>query len=130
MGFRIAALSQTVIFSKNSWREGGISAPLGPLSLKRWNLNVAPGTFNPESGGTRRAMLAETPGVTPQSFSSWIGVPAILHTTVGDFAVPLRCVLIRESGPNLRVRIDEGWHVDIDKHQVIGIEKDRTSGAI
>jgi hypothetical protein len=70
------------------------------------------------------ASALQSQASAPQNFESWIGVPAILHTSVGELCVPLRGIVLRESDSALRFRMGEGWDVDIFKSMVLGIEQD------
>jgi len=73
-------------------------------------------------------MAMQTPAAPPQTFDSWIGLPVVLHTTVGELCVPLRGILLRETATVLRFRIGEGWDVDIFKSMVLSIEPDCWNG--
>ncbi len=65
---------------------------------------------------------------SPQSFGPWMGIPVILHTSVGELCVPLRGTLLRETAGVLRFRMGEGWDVDIYKSMVLAIEPDCWNG--
>jgi hypothetical protein len=57
-------------------------------------------------------------------FATWIGQPVVLQVALGDIRVPLRGKLLKEGGDTLRVRIGEGWDVDIYKTMVLAVEED------
>jgi len=58
------------------------------------------------------------------AFAAWIGQPVVLQVALGDIKVPLRGKLLREGGDTLRVRIGDGWDVDIYKAMVLAVEED------
>jgi hypothetical protein len=57
-------------------------------------------------------------------FAMWIGQPVVLQVALGDIRVPLRGKLLKEGGDTLRVRIGEGWDVDIYKTMIMAVEED------
>ena len=61
------------------------------------------------------------------AFAPWIGLPVILQVALGDIKVPLRGRLLEDSGETLRMRIGEGWDVDIYKAMVVAVEEDAMS---
>ena len=58
------------------------------------------------------------------AFATWIGQPVILQVALGDIRVPLRGKLLKDGGETLRMRIGEGWDVDIYKAMVMAVEED------
>jgi hypothetical protein len=58
------------------------------------------------------------------AFATWIGHPVVLQVALGDIKVPLRGKLLKEGGDTLRVRIGDGWDVDIYKTMVLAVEED------
>jgi hypothetical protein len=58
------------------------------------------------------------------AFARWIGQPVILQVALGDIKVPLRGKLLKEGGDTLRLRIGDGWDVDIYKTMVLAVEED------
>jgi hypothetical protein len=58
------------------------------------------------------------------AFAPWIGHPVVLQVALGDIRVPLRGKLLKEGGDTLRMRIGEGWDVDIYKTMVLAVEED------
>lgn len=63
-------------------------------------------------------------GGMDSAFAPWIGLPVILQVALGDIKVPLRGKLLKDSGETLRMRIGEGWDVDIYKAMVVAVEED------
>jgi hypothetical protein len=61
------------------------------------------------------------------AFAAWIGHPVILQVALGDIKVPLRGKLRQDSGETLRMRIGQGWDVDIYKAMVVAVEEDAMS---
>lgn len=58
------------------------------------------------------------------AFASWIGQPVVLQVALGDIRVPLRGKLLKDAGDTLRMRIGDGWDVDIYKTMVLAVEED------
>jgi len=57
-------------------------------------------------------------------FNGWLGHAVILQVALGDIKVPLRGKLLKENGETVRMRIGEGWDVDIYKAMILGVEED------
>ena len=58
------------------------------------------------------------------AYQPWIGQAVVLQVALGDVKVPLRGRLLKESGDVLRMRIGDGWDVDIYKAMVLAVEED------
>jgi hypothetical protein len=58
------------------------------------------------------------------AFKSWIGHPVILQVALGDIKVPLRGKLLKDGAETVRVRIGDGWDVDIYKAMILAVEED------
>jgi len=58
------------------------------------------------------------------AFKSWIGQPVVLQVALGVIKVPLRGTLLKEGGETVRMRIGEGWDVDIYKAMILAVEQD------
>ena len=58
------------------------------------------------------------------AFATWIGRPVVLQVALGDIRVPLRGKLLKEGGDTLRMRIGDGWDVDIYKTMILAVEED------
>ena len=57
-------------------------------------------------------------------FNTWMGHAVVLQLALGDIQVPLRGRLLKESVDTIRMRIGEGWDVDIYKNMILGVEED------
>jgi hypothetical protein len=64
------------------------------------------------------------------AFKPWIGQPVVLQVALGDIKVPLRGKLLKEGGDTLRMRIGDGWDVDIYKTMVLAVEEDAMATVI
>lgn len=65
-------------------------------------------------------------GVAMQTgFNGWLGQSVVLQVALGDIKVPLRGKLLKEAGETVRMRIGDGWDVDIYKAMILGVEEDR-----
>jgi hypothetical protein len=57
-------------------------------------------------------------------FNGWLGHSVVLQVALGDIKVPLRGRLLKENGETVRMRIGDGWDVDIYKAMILGVEED------
>jgi hypothetical protein len=57
-------------------------------------------------------------------FKTWIGQPVVLQVALGDIKVPLRGKLLKDGGETIRMRIGDGWDVDIYKAMILAVEED------
>jgi hypothetical protein len=57
-------------------------------------------------------------------YNVWLGQAVVLQVALGDIRVPLRGKLLKEGGDTVRMRIGEGWDVDIYKNMILGVEED------
>ena len=57
-------------------------------------------------------------------YTTWLGRAVVLHVEVGDIKVPLRGKLLKENPETVRMRIGEGWDVDIYKDMILSVEED------
>ena len=57
-------------------------------------------------------------------YEVWLGQAVILKVELGDIQVPLRGRMLKESSETVRMRIGEGWDVDIYKTMIRGVEED------
>ena len=58
------------------------------------------------------------------AFKAWIGQPVVLQVALGDIKVPLRGKLLKDGEETVRMRIGEGWDVDIYKAMILAVEED------
>jgi len=58
------------------------------------------------------------------AFKAWIGHPVVLQVALGDIKVPLRGKLLKDGNDTVRMRIGEGWDVDIYKTMIVAVEED------
>jgi hypothetical protein len=58
------------------------------------------------------------------AFQTWIGQPVVLQVALGDIKVPLRGKLLKDGGETVRMRIGDGWDVDIYKAMILAVEQD------
>ncbi len=72
---------------------------------------------------SRQAKVSRGPKVD-NAFKTWIGQPVVLQVALGDIKVPLRGKLLKDGGETVRMRIGEGWDVDIYKAMIVAVEED------
>jgi hypothetical protein len=58
------------------------------------------------------------------AYATWIGQPVVLQLALGNIRVPLRGKLLKEGGETVRMRIGDGWDVDIYKAMILAVEED------
>ena len=58
------------------------------------------------------------------AYATWLGHSVVLQVTLGDIKVPLRGTLLKDGGETVRMRIGEGWDVDIYKAMILAVEQD------
>lgn len=58
------------------------------------------------------------------AYASWIGQPVVLQVALGDIKVPLRGTLLKDGAESVRMRIGDGWDVDIFKSMILAVEQD------
>jgi len=59
------------------------------------------------------------------AFATWIGHAVVLQVALGHIKVPLRGKLLKDGGDTVRMRIGDGWDVDIYKAMILAVEEDR-----
>jgi hypothetical protein len=59
-----------------------------------------------------------------RAYSEWIGQPVVLQVALGDIKVPLRGKLLKDGTDTVRMRIGDGWDVDIYKAMIVAVEED------
>jgi hypothetical protein len=57
-------------------------------------------------------------------YGIWLGHAVVLKVALGDIRVPLRGKLLKENGETVRMRIGDGWDVDIYKNMIVEVEED------
>src|SRR5258707_15546820 len=58
------------------------------------------------------------------AFKAWVGQPVVLQVALGDIKVPLRGKLLKDGDDTVRMRIGDGWEVDIYKAMILAVEED------
>jgi hypothetical protein len=58
------------------------------------------------------------------AYATWVGQPVVLQVALGDIKVPLRGTLLKDGAETVRMRIGEGWDVDIYKTMILAVEQD------
>ena len=54
-----------------------------------------------------------------------MGQPVVLQVSAGNQNVPLRGTMLSESHEAVRMRIGEGWEIDVFKSLVVAVERDK-----
>lgn len=58
------------------------------------------------------------------AYAVWLNQPVVLQVNAGDLKVPLRGTIVGESSEAVRLRIGDGWDVDIYKTMILAVEED------
>jgi hypothetical protein len=59
------------------------------------------------------------------SFAPWFRKTVTLRLITGESRVPLRGIIVAESGGAIRFRIGEGWDIDVYKSMILTLEQDK-----
>jgi hypothetical protein len=57
-------------------------------------------------------------------YKAWMGQAVVLQVALGDIKVPLRGKLLKENTETVRMRVGDGWDIDIYKSMILGVERD------
>jgi hypothetical protein len=57
-------------------------------------------------------------------YKAWMGQAVVLQVALGDIKVPLRGKLLKENAETVRMRVGDGWDIDIYKSMILGVERD------
>ena len=57
-------------------------------------------------------------------YNAWLGQAVVLQVALGDIKVPLRGKLLKEGGETVRMRVGDGWDIDIYKAMILTVEID------
>jgi hypothetical protein len=57
-------------------------------------------------------------------YNAWLGQAVVLQVALGDIKVPLRGRLLKEGGETVRMRVGDGWDIDIYKAMILTVERD------
>ena len=58
------------------------------------------------------------------AYQPWIGESVVLQVALGDIKVPLRGKLLKDGGETVRMRVGDGWDIDIYKAMILAVEQD------
>ncbi len=59
-----------------------------------------------------------------KAYEPWVGQTVVLQVALGDIKVPLRGRMMKDVGDAVRMRIGDGWDVDIYKSMILAVEED------
>ncbi len=60
------------------------------------------------------------------AYASWMGQLVVLQVSIGDLKVPLRGTMVSESKEAVRMRIGEGWAIDVFKTMILTVDGDKS----
>ena len=59
------------------------------------------------------------------AFTLWVGRPVVLRVALGDCRVGLRGTLLKDNVETLKMRVAEGFDIDVYKEMVLAVEEER-----
>lgn len=63
-------------------------------------------------------------------YASWVGQAVILKVADDGLCVPLCWVIVGESETTVRIRVEEGWDMDIFKLMILAVEQDNWASVL
>src|SRR6266852_2326673 len=60
------------------------------------------------------------------AYASCMGQSVVLQVSIGDLKVPLRGTMLSESKEAVRMRIGEGWAIDVFKNMILTVDRDKS----
>jgi len=57
------------------------------------------------------------------TYSDWLGKPVVLHIKIRQCPVPVSCHIVEETDTHLRIHLEPGWHLNVEKELVIKLEE-------
>jgi hypothetical protein len=60
----------------------------------------------------------------PPVYSAWFGKAVVLLVVIRQCRVPIPCRIVGESVADVRVRVQPGWEMDVQKELILGVEED------
>ena len=58
------------------------------------------------------------------AYEVWVGHPVVLQVAAGEMRVPLRGTVLGESDDSVRLRIGDGWDIDVYKAMILAVEEE------
>ena len=89
-------------------------------SLYHWRIPPVARTYP-----TKHAVHGLSEGLHGNRIQRLDGHSVVLQVALGDIRVPLRGKLLKENSDSVRLRIGEGWDVDIYKAMIQAVEEDK-----
>lgn len=59
------------------------------------------------------------------AFALWVGRPVMLRVALGDCRVSVRGTLLKDGAETLKMRVAEGFDIDIYKDLILAVEEER-----
>lgn len=59
------------------------------------------------------------------AFALWVGRPVVLRVALGDCRVGVRGTLMKDGTEILKMRLAEGFDIDVYKEMVLAVEEER-----
>ncbi len=57
-------------------------------------------------------------------YSAWFGKAVVLLVVIRQCRVPIPCRIVGESVADVRVRVQPGWEMDVQKELILAVEED------
>jgi hypothetical protein len=68
-------------------------------------------------------MIVKGTNIFSPLYSAWLGRTVVMRVVIRQCHVPMSCSIVGESAGNVRVRIQPGWEMDIQKNLIVGVEE-------
>lgn len=62
--------------------------------------------------------------IPPPVYSAWFGKAVVLLVVIRQCRVPIPCRIVGESVADVRVRVQPGWEMDVQKELILAVEED------
>ena len=56
-------------------------------------------------------------------YSAWHGRQVVLRVAIRQCQMPMACRIVGETAIDVRVRVDPGWEMDVQKNLILGVEE-------
>jgi hypothetical protein len=63
--------------------------------------------------------------IMTSSFAPWLGKTVTFRLITGESRVPLRGFILAESPDSVRMRIGNGWEINVYKSMIVAVEQDK-----
>lgn len=73
-------------------------------------------------------MITDRPKDFSQVYSPWFGKPVVMLVAICDCLVPMPCRIIGESAADVRVCLEHGRELNVQKESILAVEETAMAG--